>query len=469
MSDNPLMLKDLLEILLRRKWYFALPAGAILFLSVALAFLLPAIYLSTAKILIEQQEIPKDLVATTVTGYAAERITLIRNRVMTRDNLWAIAEQFDLYPQIRTLENQEEIVTRLREEVLLEMVSAEVLDPRSGRSVTATIAFTVSYQNESPEVAQKVTAKVAELYLDENRRSRTELAQQTSAFLNTEAERLREEISVLEAKLAEFKAKNASYLPESSDITTSSLDSALQQRAQLVARLGPLEARYGFLRSQLAVSGQSALLATARAELAAAREKYSEIHPDVVRLKRTVETLEAEARRGGGTSSAIASDPALMALQSESYEVAGNISATRAQMAELDRKIAEYQKRLAEFPEAEREYTALTRDLTHAAEKYRQIMDKLTGAQLAEELEREQKAERFTLVESASYPSAPSKPNRLAIIVLGFTFALAVGVGVAGLAEYLDRRILGPRELAAVFKAPPMAIIPDIPAVGTRR
>lgn len=469
MPDNPLMLKDLLEILLRRKWYFALPAGAILLLSVAAAFLLPSIYVSTAKILIEQQEIPKDLVATTVTGYAAERITLIRNRVMTRDNLWAIAEQFDLYPLIRTLENQEEIVTRLREEILLEMVSAEVLDPRSGRSVTATIAFTVSYQSESPELAQKVTAKVAELYLDENRRSRTELAQQTSAFLSTEAERLREEISVLESKVAEFKAKNASYLPESIDISTRSLDSALQQRAQLVARLGPLEARYGFLRSQLAVSGQSSLLAQARAELAAARQKYSEIHPDVVRLKRTVETLEAEARQGGGTSPAIAADPALRALQSESYDVAGNISATRAQMADLDRKIAEYQKRLAESPEAEREYTALTRDLTHATEKYRQIMDKLTGAQLAEELEREQKAERFTLVESASYPSSPSKPNRLAIILLGFTFALAVGVGVAGLAQYLDRRILGPRELAAVFKAPPMAIIPDIPAVGTRR
>jgi capsular polysaccharide biosynthesis protein len=45
---------------------------------------------------------------------------------------------------------------------------------------------------------------------------------------------------------------------------------------------------------------------------------------------------------------------------------------------------------------------------------------------------------------------------------LGLTFALGVGVGVAALAEYLDHRIFGPKELAAVFKAPPLAIIPEI-------
>jgi polysaccharide biosynthesis transport protein len=144
-------------------------------------------------------------------------------------------------------------------------------------------------------------------------------------------------------------------------------------------------------------------------------------------------------------------------------QVGGAIGAVRAERAALNQRIEEYQSRLAQSPELEREYATLTRDLNHATGKYSEIRDKLTSAQLAEELEREQKAERFTLLEAATYPSAPTKPNIPAIMLLGLTFALGAGVGVAALSEYLDHRIHGPKELAAVFKAPPLAIIPEIP------
>jgi polysaccharide biosynthesis transport protein len=460
MTANPLMLEDLGAIVLRRRLHLAIPAAVIMLITGALALFLPSVYVSKATILIEQPEISQELVATTVTGYAAERISIVRNRVMTRDNLWAIAEKYDLYPQDRTIENQQDIVARLRQDVALSLVSEDQVDLR-GRSITTTIAFTISYESESPELAQQVTTEIANLYLGENLRSRTEHARQTSAFLNDEAKRLNEQISALESKIADFKVKNAAYLPDSFAAANRTLESAQQQRAALVAKLGSLEARYSYLRSQLSGSGQ---LGQARAELNAAREKYSEIHPDVVRLKRTVEALEA-----GGGSTASTVDPALLSLQSESYEVAGNISVARKQLADLDREIADYQSRLAQAPEAEREYTALIRDLELATTKYREIMGKLTGAQLAEELEREQKGERFTLSAPATYPSEPSKPNRLAVMLLGVVFALAAGVSTAFLAEYFDHRILGPKELAAVFKAPPLAMIPEIPAVGTGR
>ena len=115
MSDKPLIIEDLGAILRRRKLHLAIPAAVILLLSGALAYILPPLYLSTATILIEQQEIPQDLVASMVTGYAAERIEMVRNRVMTRDNLWAIAEKFDLYPDKRTIENKQDIIMQMRE------------------------------------------------------------------------------------------------------------------------------------------------------------------------------------------------------------------------------------------------------------------------------------------------------------------------------------------------------------------
>lgn len=460
MSDNPLVLEDLGTIVRRRKWHILIPAAVILIMSGVLAYLLPPAYISTAKILIEQQEIPQDLVTSTVMGYAAERIQMVQNRVMTRNNLWAMAEKFDLYPGNRTIENQQDIMTQMREDIIISMVSVDAVDPKSGRAITPTIAFTVSYENESPELAQKVTAEIAELYLNENRRSRTEGAQQTSAFLNDEAQRLQTQISEIGSKVAAFKVKNAGSLPDSFETTSRSLADAQQQLGVVDAKLPPLESRYAYLKSRLTGFGSSALLAKARAELAAARDKYSDIHPDVVRLKRTVETLEA----GGGSAvyESASSDPEYLALQSELQQVAGDIGAVRSQRADLNNKISVYQSRLTQSPEVEREYSALTRDLDHANSKYNDIMNKLTSAKLAEELEREQKAERFILIEAASYPTTPSSPNIPAIMLLGLTFALGVGVSLAALAEYLDHRIHGPKELAAVFKAPPLAIIPEI-------
>ena len=79
MSDNPFVFEDLLVELRRRKWHAGLPASIVLLLSVALAFLLPPVYVSTATILIQQQEIAENFVESTVTGYALERVQMIRN------------------------------------------------------------------------------------------------------------------------------------------------------------------------------------------------------------------------------------------------------------------------------------------------------------------------------------------------------------------------------------------------------
>jgi polysaccharide chain length determinant protein (PEP-CTERM system associated) len=463
MSGNPLILEDIWAILRRRKWHVGIPAVVILLLSAAVAYQLPSIYVSTATILIEQQEIPQDLVASTITAYAAERVDKVRIRVMTRDRLWALAEKFDLYPEQRTTDNQEDISRLIREKVAIGMVTSEALDPK-GRPITPTVGFTVSFANEAPEKAQGVTAELAQLFLDEDRKSRTENVQETSSFLNDEAQRLQGQISDIEAKIAAFKVENAGYLPESLESTSRLLETSQQELEILDAKLSPLQSRYAFLQDQLSNFGSSALLSEARAELAAAREKYSDIHPDVVRLKRTVATLEAEIRTGGSAVyGSASSDPRYLQLQADLQQVAGEIGAIRSQRTVLIQKIAQYESRIAQSPEVERAYTGLTRDRDRAIGNYREIMDKLTSAKLAEELERTEKGERFTLMGAATFPSTPSSPNLPAIMLLGLTFAFGVGVAIAGLAEYLDHRIHGPKELAAVFKAPPLAIIPEIP------
>ena len=64
-------------------------------LVVALA--LPPVYRSSATILVQEQEVPPDLVRSTITSFADERIQVISQQVMTRAVLLQLIDKYDLY------------------------------------------------------------------------------------------------------------------------------------------------------------------------------------------------------------------------------------------------------------------------------------------------------------------------------------------------------------------------------------
>ena len=128
----------------------------VLSITASVAYLLPAVYKSGSTILIEQQDIPSELVMSTVTSYASERIQTIQARIMTRTNLMRIIDKFELYENELKVETKEEVLARMRKDVSLDVISADVVDPRTGRPSTATIAFTLSFNGESPQKVQRV-------------------------------------------------------------------------------------------------------------------------------------------------------------------------------------------------------------------------------------------------------------------------------------------------------------------------
>jgi len=137
-------IQDYIIAVRKRKTAIFAIFSVIIFITMSVAFLLPAVYKSSSTILIEQQEIPPELVMSTVTSYAAERIQTIQARVMSRTNLLKIIDEFKLYENERKFETTEEIIARMQEDVSLDILSAEVVDPRTGRPSSATIAFTLS-------------------------------------------------------------------------------------------------------------------------------------------------------------------------------------------------------------------------------------------------------------------------------------------------------------------------------------
>src|SRR6202012_2773265 len=139
----------------RLRHAFFLVTGLLTALTIVAGVVWPPTYRTGATILIEQQEIPQELVRSAITSFADQRIQVISQRVMTTQNLLTLITRYDLYPDIHANKPREVLIQRMRDDIALRMISADVIDPRSGHPTQATIAFSVGYQNESPELALK--------------------------------------------------------------------------------------------------------------------------------------------------------------------------------------------------------------------------------------------------------------------------------------------------------------------------
>ncbi|MEO7863617.1 MAG: Wzz/FepE/Etk N-terminal domain-containing protein, partial [Nitrospirales bacterium] len=146
-------LQDYVAIFHRRRALIVLTGGVLLGISVAVAFLWPPVYKSMATILIEEQEIPSELVHSTITSYADQRIETIKQQVMRRTTLWKVVEQNNLYADLRRSNHDQEVVNRFTKDIAVEVISADVMDKRTQHATKATIAFTVAYQSNSPDLA----------------------------------------------------------------------------------------------------------------------------------------------------------------------------------------------------------------------------------------------------------------------------------------------------------------------------
>src|SRR6202051_3466224 len=220
--------------------------------TVSLALLLPATYRSTATILIEQQEIPQELVRSVITSFADQRVQVISQRVMTTQNLLALIDRYKLYPDIRQKEPREVLLDKMRADIAMRMISSDVIDPRSGRPTQATIAFSISYQSRSPDLALKVANELTTLYLNENLTSRTQLGQQPATFFSDESARQAAHIAELDKTLTAFKEKHRNDLPELVQLNLQTMERTELALHEAQNRLDALDSQRVLLEAQLA-------------------------------------------------------------------------------------------------------------------------------------------------------------------------------------------------------------------------
>ena len=302
-------LRDLWQMLRRRRGPIFFTAMAIAMVGVATAFLWPAVYRSKATILIEEQEIPSDIVRSAISSYADQRIETIKQQVMTRATLWRIVEQYGLYAKLRQRDPAEEVLEQFTKDIQVDVMNVKVIDKRTQTPTQATIAFTLAYDGESPEIAQRVANELTSLFLGENLKTRERHAQETSAFLKKESEQLAARIQQLEVQLADLKHQADGALPELTSLNMTMLGQAERELLDADRDIRSLEEKRAYLEGELAIlkphtpiigaGGERILdsgerLKALRAQYASATGFLSSEHPDVLRMQDEIASLERE-------------------------------------------------------------------------------------------------------------------------------------------------------------------------------
>lgn len=310
-DSHVVSLRDYVDVIRRRKTSLIVPTVVVLLLALMVAFGIPAKYRSQATILIEEQEIPSDFVRTTISSYADQRVQVISQRVLTVERISTIIDEFNLHSDLDPGSQMYgvELASAFRDNVEMELVSAEVIDPRSGRPTEATIAFTLAFNSPSATTAQLVASELVTLFLNENVRDREERASSAEEFLDNEAGQLNQELLEIEQRLADFKTENEGSLPEQYSFNLATLERTQRERSDLEIRLQELNKREIELGAQLAQISPTAPVQLATGEMVLSpadrlkalqsdyRDKaaiYKTTHPDVVRLEREIAALQAQ-------------------------------------------------------------------------------------------------------------------------------------------------------------------------------
>jgi uncharacterized protein involved in exopolysaccharide biosynthesis len=202
-------------------------------------------------------------------------------------------------------------------------------------------------------------------------------------------------------------------------------------------------------------------------QLAEARSKYNDNHPEVRILQEELASARAEVAAiaklpDSARQQQLAGDPIYQQLVSDQSLTQLRIRSLQRTEAQLQRDIVSYQQRVESTPMVEQELASMQREYEFEKENIKQLSEKHAAALVQEQIARNRGGERFSVLNGAYLPDAPESPNRLRLMLVAVALGIGLGGGLAFGREYLDRSVRDAGAFQAEFDVPVLAEIPHI-------
>lgn len=453
--------------ILRRRWlYLVLPALVIAIAAIAFAYTTAPVYESSATILVESQQIPTDLASPTVTSDAAERIRVIEQRLLTRDNLLAIAGKYQLYQFLGPNLSPTKLVDNVRNAIRISQIDT------IGGASNRVVGFTVKFQYRDATTAARVTNELVNSILSQNVASRLNRASETSDFFSQQKTGLEQRLLELEHKIADFKRTNETDLPETLEVRREQLTRLRLQIADLEQKIRLTSAPDAVgleIADSTGVKQLSYSLRAKELELKSYREQRDELLPLAEKGFVPANRMRDLDRQIALSELDIESIKTQIADRGGGVDGEDTIRYLEEQRSELDAEATKLYESILRTPLVQVQLNAMNRDYENLQSEYRQSQAKLENAQVGERLEQDRQSERFEVIEQATVPDTPTSPDRPRIMIAGVASGLAAGVGFVILAQLLNRSIYSAADIERALQLRPIAVVPYIVTKRERR
>ena len=462
---------EYLKIVRRDKWWIYLTTVGLTLAAVVGIALMPNKYKASTTVEVDPQRVPEQFVSELVRVSPLDRLQTISQEMLSETSLQKIIDQWNLYSKMRRTSTREAVIEQMRSDITI-----EVKQSSGGLAV-----FSIAYQGSDPTIVATVANQLASDFIQGNLKSREQHAVGTKEFLNTQLEEAKKVLEEQENKQRQYKMSHLGELPQQQDAllhTLSSLQAELQANAGNLNRLDEERLFLTQLPEAMPGPGGSAQPISERARLeteknqlegrlSELRRRYTDGFPevqDVVRqLNRVNEKLNAlPADRSGEAVTASTTKPTATGLRVET--IGREMQRLRDDQKRIQAQIAMYQAKVDAIPRREQEMKDLTRDYDISKARYDSLLSKNYSADMSNELDTQEKGEKFIILDPARVPEKPFKPNRLKLMVFSFFFSFCCAVAVQIVKEYLDPRVKTEREVRVAYPEP-IPLLAAIPLI----
>lgn len=421
------------------------------------ALTLPPFYTSSARLQVEAQQIPDDMVASLVRTEASEQLQLIQEQLMIRTNLLEIARKYQVFEEIDEM-SPDDIVEAMEEDTRIQ---------RSSGRDQATL-MSIEFTARNGQIAANVVNDYTTIVLEKNASFRRERAENTLSFFQQETERLADQIDVQSNRIIAFKNANVDALPDDLSYRQDRQSDQQERLARLEEERASIVSQRSEMLSLFEATGrldggdenltpEQRRLQDLQQQLSEALAVFSESNPKVVLLKSQIEQIQnVTGDVGDGDAPERATsiidvtlaekderlkqiDQEIIRVNEELRQLAASIAATSTNAITLER---------------------LERDQESIRERHNVAVNNLNQARMAERVEVNAQGQRITLIEGAVVPTEPSGPSQKKIAVAGIGGGLMLAVGVFMLFEFLNQKLRHPGEIQARFNIVPIGVIP---------
>jgi succinoglycan biosynthesis transport protein ExoP len=460
--------REYLEIGLRRKWWIVFTALAVSITVGVVALRLPNMYRSQTIIMVDAQKVPESYVSSTVSSSIADRLATIQQQVTSETRVRKLIEGMNLYPELRGYMSDQDIVKKMRKEIVVEAVTPP------GAQLSA---FRIAFSSRQPVVAAQVTNQLTSMFIEENLKAREQQSYGTAEFLESELQKTKKDLDAKEQQLSKIKSEYIMDLPESKQYHLQTLETLRSQLRDIQDRVSRAQQQKVFLQSIMGATPPTIDLDTStpsspyeseirrlESQLGNLQGRYGPEFPDVRKVRAQLDELKAKEQE---------SEPVDTKPVTPSTKTVRN-PVLQAQLSQLDQDVAEQLKlqpslqsqinfhvsKLEKVPIFEQRMSGLMRDYETLRTYYTHLLDKKLSADTASSLESHQKAERFVVLDPAQVPDKPFAPNRFLIALAGLLGGIFGGIGLAIIRETSDTSVRSEREVNEILGSAVLAGIP---------